>query len=94
MDMVNYSTFAVELNLCSGLQVLSLLRSCLESSRVGKNPKIYSLLVYHVNFIFYCSALTLLTVGTISVYSVIQIEQQELKKKKGGKGKCTLLHIR
>ena len=51
---------------------------------MGKNLKIYSLLVYHVNFILYCSALTLLTVGTILVYSVLQIEQQEPKKKKGG----------
>jgi hypothetical protein len=52
---------------------------------VGKNLKIYSLLVYCVNFIFYCSALTLLTVGTILAYSVIQIEQQELKKKREGR---------
>ena len=52
---------------------------------MGKNLKIYSLLVYRVNFILYCSALTLLTVGTISAYSVMQIEQRELKKKRGGR---------
>jgi hypothetical protein len=60
---------------------------------MGKNLKIYSVLVYCVNFILYCSALTLLTVGTVLVYSVMQIEQQELKKRKEkGKGKHTLLH--
>jgi hypothetical protein len=51
---------------------------------VGKNLKIYSLLVYRVNFILYCSVLTLLMVGTILAYSVMQIEQRELKKKRGG----------
>jgi hypothetical protein len=40
---------------------------------VEKILKIYNLLVYRVNFILYCSALTLLTVGTISVYSVMQM---------------------
>ena len=51
---------------------------------MGKNLKIYSLLVYRVNFILYCSVLTLLMVGTILAYSVMQIEQRELKKKRGG----------
>jgi hypothetical protein len=50
----------------------------------GKNLKTYSLLVYRVNVILYCSALTLLTAGTISAYSVMQIEQRELKKKRRG----------
>ena len=54
---------------------------------MGKNLKIYSLLVCRVNFILYCSALTLLTVGTISAYLVMQIKQRELKRKKGGEGK-------
>ena len=52
---------------------------------MGKNQKFYNILVYHVNFILYCLALTLLTVGTISVYLVIQIEQQDLKTKNGGR---------
>jgi hypothetical protein len=52
---------------------------------VGKNQKNCNLLVYHVNFILYCSALTLLSVGTILVYLVIQIEQRELKGKSGGR---------
>jgi hypothetical protein len=60
---------------------------------VGKILKIYNLLVYHVNFIVYCSALTLLTVGTISAYLVIQIKQQELKKKSGGRENVLFLHI-
>jgi len=36
---------------------------------VGKNLKIYNLLVYRVSFSLYCSALTLLTVGKFSGYS-------------------------
>ena len=50
---------------------------------MAKNLKIYSLLVYHVHFILYCSALTLLTVGTISAYSVMQMSNESLRRKKG-----------
>ena len=52
---------------------------------MGKNQKTYNLLVYRVNFILYCLALTLLSVGTILAYLVIQIEQRELKGKSGGR---------
>ena len=55
------------------LWVLSLSWAC------GKNSQIYSLFVYCVNFILYCSALTLLTVGMISAYSVMK--QWEPKKR-------------
>jgi hypothetical protein len=58
---------------------------------VGKNLKIYNLLVYCVNFILYCSALTKLTVGTISAYSVTKIEQRDLNeslRKERGKLFC------
>ena len=59
--------------------------SLIWASQCGKNLKIYNLLVYCADFILYCSALTLLTVGTISVYSVIQIKQRELQEKSGGR---------
>jgi len=71
------------------LRVLSLLRSCLSSElrMWEKNLKIYSFLVYCVNFILYCSALTLLNCGTISAYLVMQIEHESLREKKRGGGR-------
>ena len=51
---------------------------------MGKNPKIYSLLVYDVNFILYLHSWLLLTVGKNSGYlGNGQAEDFVLKKSKG-----------